>query len=132
MITFANWAQTIFVFGLAACFSVQADPTAKPLLDSNNLTSTLFYNYTERVGLTAPNTIANLWLPASNVQDSEKSNDSGLGVDHANASTTRRPFFGDIWYHVFHIYAPVHGYLSISICIMGIIANILNIIILKR
>ena len=43
-----------------------------------------------------------------------------------------RPFFGDFFYAVFQIYAPIHGYLSIIVCVFGIIANVINITVLTR
>lgn len=48
---------------------------------------------------------------------------------HVNAT---RPFHGDFFYLIHAAYTPVHGYLSLVICIMGVIANTCNVIVLTR
>lgn len=59
--------------------------------------------------------------------------ESITSVEQLSAANDQpRPFFGDLNYNIFDIYAPIHGYLSIMICIMGIIANGINITILTR
>ena len=42
------------------------------------------------------------------------------------------PYFGDFFHLVFLTYKPIHGFLSLFVCIFGIFANILNIVVLTR
>lgn len=52
---------------------------------------------------------------------------------HVNDSeTNRKPYFGDFFYAVYHSYAPIHGYFSLFGCVLGVIANAFNIIVLTR
>lgn len=41
-------------------------------------------------------------------------------------------YFGSFFLSLSEVYLPVHGYLSLIVCIFGIFANILNIIVLTR
>lgn len=43
-----------------------------------------------------------------------------------------QPYYGDQLYRFRNCYSEVHGYLSLIVCTFGIIANILNIIVLTR
>lgn len=43
-----------------------------------------------------------------------------------------RPFHGDYFHHFNEYYTPIHGYISLIVCVFGIIANILNIVVLTR
>lgn len=41
-------------------------------------------------------------------------------------------FFGHVFNRLNYEYRSVHGYLSLVVCVFGIIANVLNIIVLTR
>lgn len=41
-------------------------------------------------------------------------------------------YFGDVFYHFNYKYRQLHGCLSLVVCVFGIIANVLNIIVLTR
>ena len=43
-----------------------------------------------------------------------------------------KPFFGDFFFDVYHYYGPFHGYLSLLICIFGVVVNLITIIILLK
>ena len=47
-------------------------------------------------------------------------------------SNIPKPYFGDFFYSILDAYYPIHGYLSLLVCIFGIFANILNIVVLTR
>jgi hypothetical protein len=62
-------------------------------------------------------------------------------VDNANYSDNStiygedvdsEAFFGHEFESFHHFYRPIHGYLSLAVCVFGIIANVLNIIVLTR
>lgn len=58
---------------------------------------------------------------------------SHAAANHSNHSmSSQRPYFGDFFYTILDAYYPVHGYLSLLVCIFGIFANILNIVVLTR
>lgn len=46
--------------------------------------------------------------------------------------TTPRAYYGDFFLHFNNKYRLVHGPLSLGLCVFGIIANVLNIIVLTR
>ena len=41
-------------------------------------------------------------------------------------------FYGVEFEQFYYFYRPIHGYLSLAVCVFGIIANVLNIIVLTR
>lgn len=43
-----------------------------------------------------------------------------------------RPYFGEFFWSINLAYLPFHGYLSLLVCVFGIFANILNIVVLTR
>ena len=49
-----------------------------------------------------------------------------------NSTESRRPYLGDFFYAVYRAYSPLHGYVSLVGCILGIVANACNIIVLTR
>lgn len=88
-------------------------------------------------------------VSALNVDDDTMVNDGGGGAlltpsltgDTGDTTLTinghpfgRRdsPYLGWYFAHFRYFYAPIHGYLSLMICIFGIIANSLNVIVLTR
>lgn len=46
--------------------------------------------------------------------------------------TLDMPYFGSSLHKFQQFYLPIHGYLSLSVCIFGIISNLINIIVLTR
>ena len=48
---------------------------------------------------------------------------------NSSASTA---YYGDVFVHLNHNYRQVHGTLSLVVCVFGIVANVLNIIVLTR
>ncbi|OTF80083.1 hypothetical protein BLA29_015300, partial [Euroglyphus maynei] len=42
----------------------------------------------------------------------------------------RNAFYGEIFQRLNYEYRNIHGYLSLVVCVFGIIANVLNIIVL--
>ncbi|RWS28231.1 FMRFamide receptor-like protein [Leptotrombidium deliense] len=55
-----------------------------------------------------------------------------LTTSDAGENEGDKPYGGEFFYTIHHAYSPVHGYLSLFVCIFGIISNILNIIVLTR
>jgi hypothetical protein len=62
-------------------------------------------------------------------------------IDNANYSNNStileedldlEAFFGREFESFHYFYRPIHGYLSLAVCVFGIIANVLNIIVLTR
>lgn len=49
-----------------------------------------------------------------------------------NGSDHHLPYFGDFFHSFNEYYTPIHGYLSLFVCVFGIISNILNIVVLTR
>ena len=41
-------------------------------------------------------------------------------------------YYGDVFLHLNYQYRQVHGHFSLAVCVFGIIANVLNIIVLSR
>ena len=70
-------------------------------------------------------------LPLTQAAADDVGNGNMYAVDYGNGSMTR-PYFGDFFHWIYEAYIPVHGYLSLLVCIFGIFANILNIIVLTR
>lgn len=48
------------------------------------------------------------------------------------SSTSTSTLFGDALLRINHSYRTVHGELSLAVCVFGIVANVLNIIVLSR
>jgi len=42
------------------------------------------------------------------------------------------PYYGEFFHQFRETYTPIHGWISVFVCLFGIIANILNIIVLTR
>lgn len=51
---------------------------------------------------------------------------------HETAVNVSREYFGDFFVAISLAYLPFHGYLSLLVCVFGIFANILNIVVLTR
>lgn len=49
-----------------------------------------------------------------------------------NNQYDRNEFYGEIFHRLNYEYRNIHGYLSLVVCVFGIIANVLNIIVLTR
>lgn len=53
-------------------------------------------------------------------------------VNESLRTETDQMFYGLEFESFYNFYRPIHGYLSLAVCVFGIIANVLNIIVLTR
>ena len=54
------------------------------------------------------------------------------GNEILNLTDSSRPYYGDFFDAVYEAYTPVHGYLSVIVCIFGIFANIMTMIVMSQ
>lgn len=57
---------------------------------------------------------------------------SYTGLENASRADFDKPYFGDMFTTLNEFYSPIHGYLSLLVCVFGIFANVLNIVVLTR
>lgn len=70
----------------------------------------------------AKNIIANVESP------DEESSEASCFMEHPSP----KPYYGDFFFAVHHVYSQVHGYVSLVVCIIGVTVNIITIMILTR
>ena len=60
---------------------------------------------------------------------------SSQNLCHLNAETELKKqelFFGNFFLSFYRAYGPIHGYVGIVVCVIGIIVNIITVVILSR
>lgn len=55
---------------------------------------------------------------------------TGSSVDNDNS--TGRPYYGEVFDAVYEAYSPIHGYLSLVVCVFGVFSNIMTVVVLTR
>lgn len=64
--------------------------------------------------------------------DPSSASSSSVSTSAQAAEAESFPYFGEYFWEFKRLYSPIHGYLSLSLCAFGTIANILNVIVLSQ
>ena len=77
--------------------------------------------------------MSDTYYTASTIQEMDESTDFPFSNESLmNEQNFDEMFYGLEFERFYYFYRPIHGYLSLAVCVFGIIANVLNIIVLTR